>query len=706
MRYGSVVLPPRVILHRRVSRYSRRPPLDRRRGKGPIALILLTFNLVILSTLGCTASVAGAGMIAGQTWAQITQDLPDPDTIGSQPNAQVTQIYDRTGQHLLYEFYDERRIEVPLRDVAPIMVQATLAIEDANFYEHRGFDLRSIARAAWANLRERETVSGASTITQQLVKRLLLSDEQTYIRKLKEILLAAQVETLYPKDQILEMYLNHVYYGNQAYGIEAAALSYFGKSARDLDLAEASLLAGLVQLPSLYDPVQNAEAAFGRQWQVLEQMVRLGYATEEEAAAAAERTRTFTYRMQESRVRFPHFSFFAKERLLQKFGPEQVRLGLKVITTLDVQMQDRGEEIVKRRVNEIRWQHVNNGSLVALNPKTGEILAMVGSYDYYDRSIDGNVNVATAQRQPGSSFKPFTYATAFATRRFHPASQVIDEPISRQDLGSPGGFYRPVNYDGAWHGTVTLRSALANSYNIPAVLLQDALGTPNVITTARKLGITTDLPAVPSLTLGAGTVRLLEMTGAYGVFANLGQRLEIDPFLEVTDHEGNVLHRLTPEPDREIWPQTAYLINDVLSDRAARRPAFGNVLDLAGNRTAAVKTGTTNDYKDSWTIGYTPSLVAGVWVGNTDNSPMLQVAGSLGAGYIWKDFMDATLLGMPDEPFPIPPDMVWAPICEQRPQVEVFHGNPPGECPPILRAAQDWKAGPSFPPRLPLPARR
>ncbi|HET7770936.1 MAG TPA: PBP1A family penicillin-binding protein [Chloroflexota bacterium] len=697
------MLPPRVILHRRISRYSRRPPLDRRRGKGPISLILLIFNLIILSALGCTTSVASAGVVAAQTFAQVTRDLPDPDTIGAQPIPQVTQIYDRTGQHLLYEFYDERRINVPLSEVAPVMQQATLAIEDANFYQHRGFDPRSIARALWANVRHGETVSGASTITQQLVKRLLLSDEQTYIRKAREIVLAAQVEMLYPKDQILEMYLNHVYYGNQAYGVEAAALSYFGKSARDLDLAEASLLAGLVQLPSMYDPVRDPQAALERQWLVLEQMVKLGHASEEEAAAAAERARGFTYRMQESRVRFPHFAFYAKERLLQKLGPEQVRLGLRVITTLDVQMQERGEEIVRRRVDEIRWQHVNNGSLVALDPRTGEILAMVGSYDYYLEWIDGKVNVATAQRQPGSSFKPFTYATAFATRKFHPASQVIDEPISRQDFGSPGGFYRPVNYDGGWHGTVTLRGALANSYNIPAVLLQDAVGTPNLITTARKLGITTDLPAVPSLTLGAGTVKLLEMTGAYGVFANQGQRLDVDPFLEVTDHEGKVLHRLDPRPDREMWPQTAYLVNDVLSDRAARRPAFGNVLDLAANRTAAVKTGTTNDYKDSWTLGYTPSLVVGVWVGNTDNSPMLQVAGSLGAGYIWKDFMDATLLGYPDEPFPVPPDMVWSPVCDSRPEVEVFHGHPPGECPSILRAAQDWKAGPPLPaPRFPI----
>ena len=695
-----------MIVHRRVSRYAKRPPRPRRRSRGPIALILLGVNVFLLATMSCTGALVGGGVAVARAYTQVTKGLPDPDTIGSQPVPQVTQLYDRTGQHLLYEFYDERRINVPLSDVAPVMQRVTLAIEDAKFYEHRGFEPRAIVRAAWENYRNHETVSGASTITQQLVKRLLLTDEQTYIRKLREILLAAQVEMLYPKDSILEMYLNHVYYGNQAYGVEAAALSYFGKSAKDLDLAESSLLAGLVQLPSVYDPVGNPEAAFARQQQVLDRMVTLGWATPEDAAQAAARARTFTYRMQETNIQYPHFAFFAKERLMQRFGPDQVRLGLKVITTLDVEMQERGQAIVKRRVDEIRWQKVNNGALVAINPKTGEILAMVGSYDFSDESIDGKVNVATAPRQPGSSFKPFTYATAFATRRFFPATQVMDEPISRQDFGSPGGYYRPLNYDLSWHGAITLRGALANSYNIPAVLVQDAVGTQNVITTARKLGITTDLPVVPSLTLGAGSVRLLEMTGAYGVFANQGQRLDMEPFLEVTDHEGRVLYQLDPQPDREIWPETAYLVTDVLADRNARRPAFGNVLDLAGNRTAAVKTGTTNDYKDSWTLGYTPSLVVGVWVGNTDNSSMLQVAGSLGAGYIWKDFMDQTFAGQSDETFPIPPGVVWAPVCEQRKEVEVFHAGPPGECPAMLKAGAEWKAGPALPaPRLPLVVR-
>jgi 1A family penicillin-binding protein len=661
-----------------------------RRHIVPIALALL--NLAVLLVVGCGATLVGGGVGAVYAYRHLTEDLASPEELASQPLLQVTQLYDRTGQHLLYEFYDERRIAVPLGDVSPAMVQATLAIEDANFFQHRGYDPRSIVRAAAANLRSGETVSGASTITQQLVKRMLLSDERTFVRKLREVILAMRVEALYSKEHILEMYLNQVYYGNQAYGVEAASLGYFGKRARELDLAEASLLAGLVQLPSRYDPVTNRDVALRRQAQVLEAMLRHGMVTPEEAEAAAARAATFTFQLGQTTIRAPHFSFYVKEQLLRSFGPDAVKQGLKVITTLDLAMQERAQEIVRRRVDEIRWQQVNNGALVALNPKTGEILAMVGSYDYHNREIDGEVNVALALRQPGSSFKPFTYAAAFATRRIYPASTVVDEPLSRPDPSSPTGFYRPVNYDGSWRGEVTVRSALANSYNIPALLIQDAIGTRAVVDVARKAGVKADLPEVPSLTLGAGTVRLLDMTAAYGVFANDGVRVDTTPFLQVSTLDGQVVYEFTePERDREIWPEVAYMINDILSDAGARRPAFGSVLDLAGGRTAAVKTGTTNDYKDSWTIGYTPSLVAGVWVGNTDNSPMMRVAGSLGAGYIWKDFMDATLAGRPNERFPVPPRIVRAPLCAESDQADLVIDGPPGTCSEPLQAGPEWK---------------
>lgn len=625
---------------------------------------------MLFSIIGCSTALVGG---VGTAYAFIRKDLPDPNDLTTRPLAQVTRLYDRTGTQLLYEFYEERRIAVPLKDVAQVMKEATLAAEDINFYEHKGFDLRGLIRAALVDLRRGARVQGGSTITQQLVKRTFLTDEKTYTRKLRELVLAVQVDQMYPKDQVLELYLNQIYYGNQAYGIEAAALSYFGKHARDLNLAEATILAGLVQQPTEYNPVDNPKAALNRQEDVLDVMVRYDRITAEEAEEAKRLAATFTYHKQETNIMAPHFAFFVKEQLQQRVNPEVLRGGLQVITTLDVEMQDRAQEIVRRRVRELRPQRVNNGSLVAINPKTGEILSMVGSYDYYNKEIDGQVNVATAVRQPGSSFKPFTYAAAFTSKKWTPASTVVDQPITRPDPTSRTGKYQPMNYDLKWHGTVTLRSALANSYNIPALLVQESVGTKEVIKTARALGITTELPEVMSLTLGAGVVRLLDMASAYGVFANSGSRVEPVPFSKITDSQGKTVFELgQPKGEQVLSPEVAFLISDVLSDNAARSFMFGTELNLAGGRVAAVKTGTTNDYKDSLTIGYTPELVVGAWVGNTDSTPMFKVAGSLGAGYIWKDFMNTTLRGQPSERFQVPAGVVRAPICRGASAMDVF----------------------------------
>ncbi len=588
----------KLIVHRRM--HHRAPPPQAFRW------VFLLGAVMLLSTFGCTAALAGGTATA---YAYVSRDLPSPTELSNRPLAQVTQIYDRSGEHLLYEFYEERRIAIPLTEVSPVMLQATLAIEDAKFYQHHGFDITGLARAFISNFRTGEIVGGGSTITQQLVKKTLVGDETSYLRKIRELILSVKVESVYPKDTILEMYLNTVYYGNQAYGIEAAALSYFGKHAKDLNLAEASILVSATQ------------------------------------------------------IAVPHFSFFVKDQLQQRINPDVLRGGLKVITTLDWEMQQKAQDIVRRRVDSIRFQRVNNGSMVAINPQTGEILAMVGSYDYYNRAIDGQVNVATALRQPGSSFKAFTYATAFGSKKWSPASVVSDVPIRRPDIGSPTGFYQPKNYDEKFHGTVSFRSALANSYNIPAVLVQEAAGTKEVINTARAMGITTPLPEVMSLTLGAGVVRLLDMTSAYGAFAYGGKRVEPTPFLKITDSQGRAVYDLTPKPEQVVSPEVSYMIADILSDNAARRPAFGNVLDLNIPRVAAVKTGTANDYKDSWAIGFTPSLVAGAWVGNTDNSPMFQVAGSLGGGYIWKEFMEYALKDRPNEPFVQPPGVTRGRVC-------------------------------------------
>ncbi|MBI3973405.1 MAG: PBP1A family penicillin-binding protein [Chloroflexi bacterium] len=641
----------RILVHRRLNRT---PPPSYR-------LLVMLAAVSLFSVVGCSTALVGG---LGTGYAVVSKDLPNPTELANRPLAQVTQLYDRTGEHLLYEFYEERRIAIPLREVASIMIQATLAAEDVSFWQHRGFDVRGLTRAFLGNIRSGTIQGGGSTVTQQLVKLTLIGDEVSYLRKLRELILAIRVESIYSKEQILEMYLNQVYYGNQAYGVEAAALSYFGKHAKDLNLAEASLLAGLVQRPSVYDPVNNPKAALNRQGDILDVMVRYDMISQEEADAAQRQAAGFTYRQQQTNIIAPHFAFFVKEQLQQRVNPEVVRSGLKVITTIDLDVQNRAQEIVARRVRELRYQRVNNGSLVAIDPKTGEILAMVGSADYYNQDIDGQVNVATARRQPGSSFKPFTYATVFAGKKWVPSSTVADRPIQRPDPSSRTGFYRPVNYDLRWHGVVTLRSALANSYNIPALLVQEAVGTKEVIKMARTLGINTDLPEVVSLTLGAGVVRLLDMTSAYGVFANGGVRVEPTPFQKIVDSHGNTVFELSqPKGEQVIAPEVAYMITDILADNAARRPMFGSVLDLAGGRVAAVKTGTTNDYKDSLTIGYTPSLVAGVWVGNTDNSPMLQVAGSLGAGYIWKEFMDTTFKGRPIERFEVPSGATRGRIC-------------------------------------------
>lgn len=652
----------------REDRRARALGIRRRVGRPHPALPRFATLVLIVSVFlfgGCGLGTIGATTF---TYATVMRDLPRAADLSARPLSQVTRLYDRTGTQLIYEFYDERRIFVPVTEVAPIMRKATLAAEDVNFYTHPGFDVRGLARAIINDLVRRRTggggAVGGSTITQQIVKRVLLSDEQTYIRKLRELILAVQVERIYSKDEVLELYLNQVFYGNQSYGIEAAALSYFGKHASELDLAESTILAGLVQAPSEYDPARNPRAALARQDEVLDVMVRYGMVTRSEADAARAEAEGFEYQRLQSRISVPHFSFFAREELVRRIDPEALRQGLRVITTIDLGMQDTAQGIVTRRVENLRRQQVNNGALVAIAPRTGEILAMVGSADFDDLKIDGQVNVATSLRQPGSSFKPLAWAALFATRKYVPSTTVLDEELIRPDPGSPSGKYQPMNYDGKFHGTVTLRSALANSYNIPAILVQETIGTKELMRIAKALGVGTALPEVQSLVLGAGTVRLLDMTGAYATIANGGIRHEPTPFLQIVDGNGRVLFDATTAPTTEaISPDAAYMVTSILSDNRARYPMFGTVLDLSGGRLAAVKTGTTNDYKDSLTIGYVPSLAVGAWVGNTDARPMLQVAGSLGAGTIWKESMEAFLKGRPNETFAQPPGVIRADVC-------------------------------------------
>jgi len=624
----------------------------------------LVQGVVIFSLLFAFFSLLGLGMaVAGYVYLAAT--LPSPDELVARTaRFATTKIYDREGT-LLYEFFDPqggRRTVVPLSRISPFLIQATIATEDARFYQHPGFDPLGIARAFWQNLREKEIVSGASTIPQQLARLAFLSPERTLSRKLKEVVLASEISRRYSKQAILEMYLNSIYYGNLAYGVEAAAETYFGKSAAELTLAEAALLAGIPQSPALYDPFVHPEAAKARQKVVLGRMVEEGYISPAQAQAALAEELHFA--PQEMEIKAPHFVMYVRELLEKRYGTDVLyRGGLRVYTTLDLRLQSLAERIAREHVARLKDRHVTNAALVAIRPQTGEILAMLGSVDFFDPSIDGQVNVALALRQPGSAIKPITYLAAFE-KGWTPATLIWDLPTEFPDGANPP--YKPTNYDDKFHGPVLVRVALGSSYNVPAVKTLQFVGIPAFLEMARRLGITTlTRPDYGlSLTLGGGEVSLLELTGAYAVLANGGRRIPPVAILRVEDSLGRLIEEYIPPPGEQvISPQHAYLITHILADNEARTPAFGPNSPLKLSRPAAAKTGTTNDWRDGWTIGYTPDLVVGVWVGNSDNSPMKRVPGVKGAGPIWHDFMEEALKDKPPVDFPRPDGIVEVEIC-------------------------------------------
>jgi len=621
----------------------------------------------------------GAGLIA---YADIALSLPSPDELGDHSATFVsTKIYDRQGG-LLYELIDPhggRRTKVPLERISPYLIQATVATEDRYFYQNPGFDPLGIARAIWYAITEREVVSGASTITQQVARDVLLSpverSQRTLSRKVREAILAAEITRRYPKDTILEIYLNEIFYGNLAYGIEAAAETYFGKEADQLSVAEAALLAGLPQSPALYDPYVNPDAAKKRQGVVLQLMVEAGYITPGQAETA--QAKELKYVPQSFPIRAPHFVMYVRQLLEQKYGAEALyKGGLKVYTTLDPRLQAIAERVAKEHVQTLAEQHVTNAALVALKPDTGEVLAMLGSVDFFDEEIAGQVNVALRPRQPGSSIKPITYVAAFE-KGWTPATLLWDVPTEFPDGANPP--YKPTNYDDKFHGPVLLRTALGSSYNVPAVKALQFVGLPDMLALAHRLGITSlNRPDYGlSLTLGGGDVTLFEMVGAYAVFANGGVRVPPVAIARVEDSEGRIIEEYqVPQGEQVISPQHAYLITNILADNQARTPAFGPDSVLKLSRPAAVKTGTTDDWRDAWTIGYTPpppsvppiggmieGLVCGVWVGNSDNSPMKDVSGRGGAGPIWHNFMEEALAGTPPRDFARPSGIVTAEIC-------------------------------------------
>jgi len=649
------------------------PPVSFWKGRGGCllrGLIVVLFGLVGLALLG--------GSIALYQYYAIARTLPSVSDLRERASQfETTRILDRNG-NLLYEIIDPnagRRTYVPLERISPNVVAATIATEDKDFYSHPGFDPWAIVRALWENYRTEGQGGGASTITQQLARNLLLTPEErvqrTYTRKAREIILAAEITRRYSKDEILELYLNENYYGNLAYGIEAAAETYFNKTADQLTLAEGSFLAGLPQSPSIYDIYTNPEETLTRHQQVLVLMFQLSMerscipvsnsdesicVTPPDATNAANEIKAYPFRPPNIEIRYPHWVNFVRGQLEELYDPQTIyRSGFTIYTTLDPNLQDTAQRIVTEQVAALVANNAHNGALVSIKPSTGEILAMIGSVDFYNEAIDGQVNMATSPtRQPGSSIKPINYVAAFE-KGWTPATLIWDVPSEFPPSGNPNDPrepYRPVNYDDRFHGPMTVRTALSNSFNVPAVKTLQFVGiyddpeTPEkegMIGMAERLGITslTRSDYGLSLTLGGGDVSVIEMTGAFSVFANGGKRVSPVAILKIVDHTGEVVYEYEPQPGEQvIRPEHAYLINSILSDNEARSWMFGRNSALNLSFQVAAKTGTTNDFRDNWTLGYTPDLATGVWVGNADYTPMINTSGLSGAAPIWSQYME------------------------------------------------------------------
>jgi len=676
-----------------------RPKKEQKKKKSGafLKILMIFFFLVVLAGLVI-------GSIGIYQYFRISSSLPDVSEL--RENAakfETTRILDREG-NVLYEILDPnagRRTYIPIEEISPYLIAATIATEDKDFYTNPGFDIWGVARALWQNYTAGEIRSGASTITQQLARALLLDPseryEQTYERKAREIVLAYQITRRYSKEEILELYLNENFYGNMAYGVEAAAETYFNSSADSLNLWQASFLAGLPQGPSIYDIYTNREATLYRQRSVLVLMyevsneqncidvgtnrpaICVSYA---EATQAGIDLANYDFPELVFNMAYPHWVVYVKSLLEEQFDSQTIyRSGFTVYTTLDPDLQSEAENIVERQVAALAANNASNGALVAINPNTGEILAMVGSADFNNVDIDGQVNMAiTETRQPGSAIKPLTYAAAF--EKGWTASTVIwDVPTEFPPSTDPFDTnppYEPVNYDGNFHGPVTVRTALANSYNIPAVKALEFVGIYNdpetpadegLISFASRLGITslTRNDYGLSLTLGGGEISLMQLTSAYGVFANEGRKMATVAISKIVDRTGNVVYEYEPSAGEQVVRvEHAYLISSILSDTNARIPAFGTDPVINLNFQAAAKTGTTNDFRDNWTVGYTPDLVVGAWVGNADYTPMINTSGLTGAGPIWAEFMTYAINllngGVPSA-FVRPPGIVDRVVC-------------------------------------------
>lgn len=601
----------------------------------------------------------GVGIIGMLAW--ISKDLPSSDGVLKRNVTVSTKIYDRKGETVLYDIHGNiKRTMISLDQVPEYAKQAVITAEDRNFYNHKGFSITGIIRSAIVNAITGSRVGG-STLTQQFVKNAILSNEKTYTRKIKELLISYRIEQNFTKDEILNMYLNEIPYGSVIYGIEAAAQSFFGKPAKDLTLAESAILAAIPNRPTYYSPYgTHKDQLLIRQRYILDSMAEIGYITKEQADSA--KNEKITFKPLKESITAPHFVMYVRELLSEKYGENFINQeGLKVYTTLDLDKQKIAEEAIKQGVEANSKKYdFNNASLVSLDPKTGQILAMVGSADYFNDDIDGQVNVALSPRQPGSSFKPIVYLASFI--KGYTPDTIVYDTITNFDTGS-GKPYEPKNYHLEENGPVTLRKALAGSLNIPAVKLTYLTGMNNILDLSDSLGYTTlkerDRFGL-SLVLGGGEVKLLEHAQAYSVFSQEGVKHEINPILKIEDKNGKIIEEFKDKNKELFDPQFAKQLTDILSDDGARSYVFGagGKLTLPG-RPVAAKTGTTNDYHDAWAMGYTPSLVCGVWVGNTDNKEMKRGAdGSIVAAPIWNYYMKEALKDSPAESFNKPEAVV------------------------------------------------
>ncbi len=589
----------------------------------------------------------------------IARDIPSPNNLKTLPTPTTTEFYDRNGK-LLYRFYEgKNRTPVKLSELPQHLIQATISMEDQNFYSHPGVDIAGITRAGISFIRDGE-VQGGSTITQQLIKNTLLTPERTVKRKTKEIILAFWTERVFTKEEILEMYFNEVPFGGTAWGIAAASQTYFDKKVSDLTLAESAYLAGLPASPTTYSPHgTNPLLAKNRQREVLRRMVEDQVITQEEADKAF--SEELSIRPPSNEIHAPHFVMYIRSELNEKYGERFVSQGgLKVYTTLDLQLQEKAEIIVAEEIEKIKNLNVSNGAAMITDAKTGQILAMVGSKNYWEEG-SGNFNVTTALRQPGSSIKPVTYAAAFKMG-YSPGNIILDTPVTFKNFWET---YKPVNYDGRFHGAVSLRTALGSSYNIPAVKMLSTIGLPEMLKTAEDLGITTLTDTNRyglSLTLGGGEVKMVDMMSVYGTLSQMGKKYSVKGVAKITDSKGIIVEDNTNDAGQVVLPPSvAFMVTDILADNNARTPAFGpnSLLNIPEHK-VAVKTGTTDNKRDNWTIGYSPEYVVGVWVGNNDNNPMHPslTSGVTGAAPIWNRIMTEVLKDRPDLAFEKPSDVI------------------------------------------------